>query len=82
VTGVLPDPAPGAIIQALAPQYVELQVYYWVDTFDPATRPGAIRTGVMDACRKTLLDEGYTVSPDIYTNIYLKQDPATGGGAA
>lgn len=82
VTGVLPDPAPGAFIQALAPQYVELQVYFWVDTFNKGTHLGLIRTGVMDACRKALLDGGYTVSPDIYTNIFLKQDPGAGGSAA
>lgn len=71
VKGVLIDPEPGAYIQALAPQYVEIQVFFWLDVFDKAVNVLSVRTEVMDMCRKSLLTEGYTVSSETTTNIAI-----------
>lgn len=71
VEGVLEDPKPGAYILALAPQYVEIQVFFWVDMFDEAISVLDIRTNVMDKCRKSLLDGAYTVSSETTSNIAI-----------
>ncbi len=69
VVGVIEDPAPGVAVTAFTPQYVELSVFFWVNTFDPDTSIGRIRTDVMDGCRRALLDNGFTVSAECVSNI-------------
>ena len=73
VKGVLKEPESGSSILNLAPQYVEIQVFYWVDMFDKEIDIHAVKTNVMDECRKALLKEGYVVSSDITTNIAIVQ---------
>ena len=69
--GVLKDPAPGAYILALASQYVEIQVFFWVDVFDASVSVLDVRTDVMDKCRKVLLEHAFTVSSETTTNIAI-----------
>ena len=76
VSGVLKEPGSGAYILSLAPQYVEIQVFYWVDMFDKATNIYAVKTDVMDECRKALLREGYIVSSETTANIAITNNPA------
>lgn len=71
VSGVLEDPAPGTLISTLEPQYVELTINYWQDFFDSAVDGRLLRINVMDACRRTLLDNGFTVSSETTSNIAL-----------
>jgi len=71
VTGVLKEPRPGSFILSLSPQYVEIQVFYWVDVFDQATNILAVKTDVMDECRKALLKEAYIVSSETTANIAI-----------
>lgn len=69
VDGVLAEPGPGAYIASLEPQFVLLKVFYWQNVFE--TPPGmlALRTDVLDVCRRTLLENGYTVSAETTSNI-------------
>ncbi len=69
IDGVLENPESGAYMQSLAPQYVELIVFFWVDTFNKNKKVAEIRTDVMDACRVSLLQGNYTVSADTTSNI-------------
>lgn len=71
IDGVLATPESGAYIQALAPQYVELIVFFWVDTFNKNKKVAEVRTEVMDACRVALLKGNYTVSADTSSNIVV-----------
>jgi small-conductance mechanosensitive channel len=73
VNGVLKEPGPGSFILNLSPQYVEIQVFYWVDMFDEKTRVNSVKTDVMDACRNALLTEGYVVSSETTANIAIIQ---------
>ncbi len=77
---VLAEPEPTVNIATLAPQYVELDVSFWINSFDlSAGRSESrieqednlvqIRSNVMDRCRKILLSKGFTVSANISTNI-------------
>lgn len=81
-SGVLKEPKPAAYIMALAPQYVELQVFFWIDVFEKTNDIFTIQTEVMDKCRKALLEGAYTVSSDTTSNIALinHNKPATGPG--
>jgi small-conductance mechanosensitive channel len=73
VKGVLKEPESGSFVLNLAPQYVEIQVFYWVDMFDKEIEIRTVKTNVMDECRKALLKEGYIVSSDTTTNIAVTQ---------
>jgi len=69
--GVLEQPGPGAYISMLAPQYVELTVFYWFDVFAQSRTALATRTGVMNGCRRALLEAGFVVSSDTTSNIAI-----------
>ena len=71
VKGVLKEPVSGSFIGNLSPQYVEIEVFYWVDMFDKATNIRMVKTDVMDECRKALLNESYIVSADTTANIAI-----------
>ena len=77
VDGVLQDPEPGAFILNLAPQYVELQVFFWVDVFDRSSRQEAVQTDVLDRCRSALLEEGYVVSSETTSKVALVENTTT-----
>ena len=74
VPGVLKGPKPAAYISALLPQYVELEVFFWIDVFEKGKEVLKVQTDVMDRCRKALLNETYTVSADTTSNIAIKSD--------
>ncbi len=69
--GVLNDPQPKVMMSALLPQYVELQVNFWVDTFDKSHDMLTIKNNVMDRCCLALKDGGFTFSSDCSSNINL-----------
>ena len=71
VPGVLDAPDAGAYLLSLAVQFVEIQVFYWINTFDATADGLKIRTEVLDSCRRALLDAGYTVSSETTTNIAI-----------
>jgi small-conductance mechanosensitive channel len=71
VVGVLEDPAPSTTISSLEPSYVELTVHYWQNLFDADIDGRRLRINVFDGCRKTLLENGFTVSADTTSNIAL-----------
>ena len=75
-SGVLNHPPAGAYIFALLPQYVEIQVFFWIDMFNRSTPILKVRTDIMDNCRKILLENGYTVSSETITNIAIANKPS------
>ena len=71
VEGVLAEPAAAAAIVGLGGSTVDLEVAYWVSMdHDPQTR-AQIGADVIDRCRRTLLDHGYTVSANVTTAVEL-----------
>ena len=78
---VLVDPEPAATLASLSPQYVELDVSFWINTFQVGHESGKssrivqeellrrVRSDVMDASRRALLETGFTVSANVTTNI-------------
>lgn len=73
IPGVLRVPEPGAYIHSLEAQYVEIQVFFWLDVFDKAFNENDVRTDVLDHCRRALLSGHYTVSAETTANIALVQ---------
>jgi small conductance mechanosensitive channel len=63
--GVLEEPAPSTFISSLAPQYVELEVSFWSDTFQQGLELLNVRTEVMDRCRQALQEHHFTLSANV-----------------
>jgi small-conductance mechanosensitive channel len=67
---VLHEPPPVLEISGLAPSWVEIRVHFWVDTFSGG---GLVRggTAAMAACRRVLIENGFTVSSEVTTAVAL-----------
>ncbi|MEX0965395.1 MAG: mechanosensitive ion channel family protein [Pseudohongiellaceae bacterium] len=74
VVGVLEDPAASTTISSLEPQYVQLTVHYWQNLFDGEVDGWLLRINVMDGCRKTLLENDFTVSADTTSKVAVSGD--------
>jgi len=72
--GVLSDPPANIQMSALMPQYVEIQINFWVNTFDNDHEINVIKNRVMDNCCNTLKANGFTFSADCTTNLNLVAD--------
>ncbi len=73
---VLQSPEAVVSINGLTPQYVELKIYYWINTFDKAGSIWDIKSNVMDTCRKVLIENGFTFSSDVATaNVLTVPEP-------
>jgi small-conductance mechanosensitive channel len=81
---VLDDPPPGVEIATMAPAYLEIEVHFWINTFDEGTRLPRVRTQVMQRCREALLESGFTLSSDVSTRIEVRRsgDADDADGAA
>ena len=73
VEGVLQKPPPGIYISELTAQYVQLEIFFWLDVFKKGVDFLKIKSEVMDNCRKTLLDNDFTLSSETTTNIALAE---------
>jgi len=73
VEGVLQKPPPGVYISELTAQYVQLEIFFWLDVFKKGVDFLKIKSEVMDNCRKTLLDNDFTLSSETTTNIALAE---------
>ncbi len=71
VEGVLPDPSPGVSISEFSAQYVQLEVFFWLDVFKKGISLLKIKSDVMDRCRTALLDNGFTLSSETTSNLAL-----------
>jgi small conductance mechanosensitive channel len=70
--GVLDAPAPTVLLSSLAPQWVELEVAFWSDTFREGLELLGVRSAVMERCRRALREEGMTLSNDTSSTIDLR----------
>lgn len=72
VDHVLDGPSsPGAFFSGLLPGYVELEVFFWIDTFAEGVNLGAVRNEVIENCRRALMAGDFTVSSNVTNNIAL-----------
>ncbi|MEQ8524288.1 mechanosensitive ion channel family protein [Gracilimonas sp.] len=80
-TLTLQNPEPKVQISGFTPSYVELEIFFWIDTFSNDLGLGEIRSGVMNASHKALAEKGFTFSSNVTTavdmlpvNVKLSQD--------
>ncbi|WP_340104864.1 mechanosensitive ion channel family protein [Rhodohalobacter sp. 8-1] len=71
ISGVLTTPEPIVQIKAFDPGFVELQVFFWINAKDQEKTLALIKTQVMDSARKNLRENGFTISADISTALYM-----------
>lgn len=71
VRGVAAKPPASAVIAGLESAWVQLEVAFWIDTFQEGVSLAKVRTEVMDGCRRSLLEAGFTLSSDVSTNLAL-----------
>ena len=64
VSGVMATPGPGVVIAGLQDAWAQLEVFYWIDTFDKDNSLGSVQTGAMAAVREALRERDYTISCD------------------
>lgn len=70
-SGVLTDPPANVIMSGLMPQYVEIQINFWVNTFDSAHDMSVVKNRAMDNCCKVLKENRFTFSSNCTTNLNL-----------
>ncbi len=69
--GVLTEPGPGALMASLGPQWVELEVFFWIDVFNKRTELGRIRNEVIERSRRMLMDNDFIVSANVVNKYAL-----------
>lgn len=66
---VLGEPASAVELTGLTPQYVELTVYFWVDTFGDGPQLASVRSSAIEACRRALAGGDFHFSSEVTTGI-------------
>lgn len=67
--GVLKSPRVGASIKGFTPNYVEIQVFFWISSKDQENSLGRVRSALMNESRIRLIEEGFTFSSDVSTAV-------------
>ncbi len=67
--GVLSEPKPSIHIRGFDPNFVELQVFFWINAKEQEANLTAVRFRLMNKCREALLENGYTFSSSVSTNV-------------
>jgi small-conductance mechanosensitive channel len=75
VPGVLDTPAPEVLVGRLADQYVEIETFFWIDTFDQEKGILQVVSAAQERTRRALVDGGFTVSSNVSTAVDLRADP-------
>ncbi len=76
--GVLKSPAAGASIKGFTPDFVEIQLFFWISSKDQENSLGRVRTKLMNSCRLKLIEEGFTFSSDVSTAVDVRMKDKTG----
>jgi small-conductance mechanosensitive channel len=71
IAGVLDAPGPSVWISDLAANTVDLTIFFWLNVIDADRQAGVVKSDVLDACRRALIDNGYTVSSNVSTAVSL-----------
>ncbi|MEX2478244.1 MAG: mechanosensitive ion channel family protein [Gracilimonas sp.] len=68
-THALEQPSPNIQVSGFTPNYVELQVFFWINTFESRPNLSEVRSHLMNACQKTLAKNDFTFSSNVTTAI-------------
>ncbi len=67
VQGVLSDPVPGCVVKDLLPNYIEIAVYFWIDTEDKYTTK-QVRQDAIEKIKDSLIAKKIILSNNITSN--------------
>lgn len=70
--GVLDSPGTTTEIKGFDPNFVNLEVFFWIRAKDQEANLAIVRTRVMNNCRKALIEQNFTVSSNVSTSVELK----------
>lgn len=77
VEGVLERPEPRVMVVEFAAPFVLLEVTVWINTF-AGSDYALVQTAAMEACRRAILDNGWTISADTKSAVALSGRLQTG----
>lgn len=69
IGGVLETPKPTVQVKGFDPNFVELEVHFWIRAKDQEAGLSVVRTRAMNKCRKMLFEQNFTVSANVSTAI-------------
>lgn len=69
--GVLESPRSTVVMSTLQAQYVELQINFWVNTFETTLSLPEVQNAVMAQCCRALKETKFTFSSDCTSNLRL-----------
>lgn len=72
--GVLKKTPVTVQIRSFTPDYVEIQVHFWISARDQELSLPRVRSAAMNACRVKLIESGFTLSSDTVSNIHIKKE--------
>lgn len=68
---ILQDPPPSVQISGFTPNYVELKVFFWINTFIGKALLSDVKSELMNACHKSLTDHNFTFSSSVSLAVDL-----------
>ncbi len=71
--GVLDEPAPNVQVSNFLDNYIQLEIFFWINTFSAFSNLGDIKTQVMENTKEILIENGFTVSSEVSTAIEILQ---------
>lgn len=71
-TGVLHEPKSGVSVNGLMPSYVEMRVTFWINAKDQEHGLATVRSRLMNHCKNTLRENGFTLSTDVTTALTIE----------
>lgn len=71
ISQVLKDPQPTVNISGFTPNFVEIQVFFWINAFNQEDSLTMVRTETMEKCRKALLENKFTFSSSVTTAVEM-----------
>lgn len=67
--GVLETPKASVQIKGFDPNFVELQVFFWIRAKNQEASLSVVKTRAMNNCRKVLIEQNFTVSSNVTTAL-------------
>ena len=71
-TGVLDNPKAGVSVSGLTPSYVDLKITFWINAKDQEHGLATVRSRLMNRCKNTLRENGFTLSSDVTTALTME----------
>ena len=71
IPGVLNEPPPSVQVLNFTASYIELEVFFWINTLSEFSVLGDIKTQVMEETKQALLENEYTMSSEVSTAIEI-----------